>query len=752
MKANRYMAVALAAAAPLAASLQAAAQTPATEIPVEAIDTMPSLYDELDELVITAKKEVVKTDGAKLTYDLEQDDTSKGQSVLDALRKVPMVTVDGQDNIYIKGSQDFRIYVNGKEDPMLTANASKVLKAMPSESVSKIEVITEPGAKYDAEGTGGILNLITERKQTKNGYAGSVSLSYTAQNLAASAYGRMKYGKVTADASVNYANNNMMSQHSNSDTETIDLASDLFHRQTTHMDQRVTFDYVGATLNLSYEPTDRDLFTIGADMNDVDGKIRNIDLVTRMYSRDGGMTWATHQKMGGTMTNLGASGNASYRRLLSDAGQSLTLAYRFSYGRNPWNLDYENSVLEGDISLDPWQKNYKNTYQREHTATADWKLPLADGRHTVEAGAKGIFRRNSVINSMSAGETPDTMLPQPDDTGDTRQIQDVYAAYAAYSGTFGNVSLTGGLRYEHTYMGLDFLGGNHPDFRRNLDDVVPNAAVTYMFGPATNLRLAYQMRISRPTISQLDPSEFRLTQTNIRVGNPDLESERYNSLTLTYSNFGRTLGGSVSLAGYQSDNTIEEFTSFSDGVSCESYGNFGKNRKAELSGFLNWNITPRMSLQLNGSVNFTSIKSGHGDLKNHGWNGQYGANYSYTGPWAVKYSLFGGQSTGNVTLQGGNSGWHYYGLGISRAFLKDDALTVAVNTGNFLTKYTIFKSHIDTDTTRYRTTWRNRNWYVGISLSWNFGHLSDQVKKTGADLENDDTKSTGSKGGGGIGM
>lgn len=118
MKVNRYMAVALAAAAPLAASLQAAAQTPATEIPVEATDTMPSLYDELDELVITAKKEVVKTDGAKLTYDLEQDDTSKGQSVLDALRKVPMVTVDGQDNIYIKGSQDFRIYVNGKEDPI----------------------------------------------------------------------------------------------------------------------------------------------------------------------------------------------------------------------------------------------------------------------------------------------------------------------------------------------------------------------------------------------------------------------------------------------------------------------------------------------------------------------------------------------------------------------------------------------------------------------------------------------------------
>lgn len=753
MKAIHHIAVALVAAATLTAPLRVHAQSVETSssMPVNETDTISSLYDELDELVITARKEVVKSDGAKLTYDMEQDDSSRGQSLLDALRKVPMVSVDGQDNIYIKGSQDFKIYVNGKEDPMLTANASKVLKAMPADAVSKIEVITEPGAKYDAEGTGGILNLITERKQSKNGYTGSVSLSYSSQNIAGSVYGRMKYGKVTADASVNYANNNMMQQVSDSETETVDYASDEFHRQLTTLDQRNTFDYVGANLNISYEPSGKDLFSIGADMNFVDANIKHILSTTTMYSRDGALQWATAQNMGGNMKNLGANGNASYRRLLSDAGQSITLAYRFNYGKNPWDLDYENSVMHGDTYITPYQKNLNDTYQREHTATIDWRLPLKEEKHVIEAGAKGIFRRNTAITAMLGGDAQDDMRPESDDTGDTRQIQDVYAAYASYNGTFGNVTATAGLRYEHTYMGLDFVDGRHDSFRRNLDDAVPNAAVTYMFGPASNLRLAYQMRISRPTISQMNPDEFRMTQTAVRVGNAGLESEKYNSLTLTYSNFGRVFGGNISLGYHQSNNTIEEYTYFREGVAYSTYGNFGKNRRAELGGFLNWNITPVLTFQINGSVNFTSIRAGHDGMSNHGWNGRYGGNISYTGPWSVKYSLYGGHNTGSVQLQGHYGDWHYYGIGISRSFLRNDALTVAVNAGNFLTKYSSFHSSIETGTTRYASTWHNRQWSVGVSVSWNFGHLSEQVKKTEADLDNDDTKSTGGKGGG-IGM
>lgn len=155
-----------------------------------------------------------------------------------------------------------------------------------------------------------------------------------------------------------------------------------------------------------------------------------------------------------------------------------------------------------------------------------------------------------------------------------------------------------------------------------------------------------------------------------------------------------------------------------------------------------------MSLSVNGSVNYTSITSDKAGLSNSGWNGNYGASYNYRGPWKMKYTLYGGQSTGTVNLQGSWGGWYYYGLGVSRSSLKDDALTVAVNAGNFLTKYTVWKGHTSTASQYSRTTSRNRSWNLGITLSWNFGHLNDQVKKTDANLDNDDSKSTGGKGGG----
>jgi len=714
--------------------------------PQEQTDTISSLYDELDELVITAKKEVVTSDGAKLTYDLEQDDSSKGQSVLDALRKVPMVTVDGQDNIYIKGSQNFRIYVNGKEDPMLTANASKVLKAMPSESVSKIEVITEPGAKYDSEGTGGILNLVTERKQRKDGYTGSLSLSASSQNFGASLYGRMKYDKVTADASINYVNNDLQRQTSIAEQHTIDHNSDPMHEQIMKMNQSFSFNYIGANINFSWEPSEKDLFSFGADVNDIEANLRQLDTYNSMYSKTGNLQWLTSQKIRGSMKNLGASGNLSYRRLLDNAGQSFTAAYRFSYGRNPWDLHYTNNVEEGDTYIIPFQHNLNSTYQREHTVTADYMNPIAEGKHQIEAGVKGIFRHNSAITRQLAGQTVDMMQIVPDDNGHTNQIQNVYAAYASYSGKFDKFTVTAGLRYEHTYTGLNFIDGTHNNFKKNLDDVTPNAAVTYMFGPANNLRLAYQMRINRPSINQMNPTEFKLTQTLVQVGNPDLESEHHNTLSLTYSNFGRVIGGNVSISYFQSNNTIEDYVYVKNDVTYETYGNFGHNRRTELFGFLNWNISGQMTFSVNGAINYTVIRSGDGLLGNHGWNGNFGANFAYTGPWNIKYTLYGGESTGSIRLQGEYSGWYYYGIGISRSFLKDDALTLAVNASNFLTKYTIFKSNTYTGTHSVNNTNKSRNWDVGVTLSWNFGHLQDQVKKTDADLENNDRKSTGGKG------
>lgn len=128
---------------------------------------------ELDEISVTAQRPLVKVEIDKLTYSAKDDPEASTSNVLDLLRKVPLVTIDGEDNIQLKGSSNFKIYLNGKPSNMISNNPSQVLKSMPANSIKDVEVITDPGARYDAEGVGGIINIITD-KRVDEGYSGSL--------------------------------------------------------------------------------------------------------------------------------------------------------------------------------------------------------------------------------------------------------------------------------------------------------------------------------------------------------------------------------------------------------------------------------------------------------------------------------------------------------------------------------------------------------------------------------------------------
>ena len=115
---------------------------------------------ELEGVVVKAQRQLIKQEIDRIGYDVQADEESKTQTVMDMLRKVPMVTVDGEDNILIKGNSNYKIYKNGHLDPSLTKNAKEVLKSMPASMVKRIEVITDPGAREDAEGVDAILNIV----------------------------------------------------------------------------------------------------------------------------------------------------------------------------------------------------------------------------------------------------------------------------------------------------------------------------------------------------------------------------------------------------------------------------------------------------------------------------------------------------------------------------------------------------------------------------------------------------------------
>ena len=164
---------------------------------------LSSEAETLGELVVAARRKLVESDGAKLTYNVEEDPMAQSNTILELLRRVPMVTVDANDDIKVKGESNFKIYLNGKEDPMLSGDIKTVLKSIPASTIKKIEVITEPGAKYDAEGVGGILNIITDQKRTIEGYNASVNMYVNNRNYGGGAYARTKIRNVTASLNLN---------------------------------------------------------------------------------------------------------------------------------------------------------------------------------------------------------------------------------------------------------------------------------------------------------------------------------------------------------------------------------------------------------------------------------------------------------------------------------------------------------------------------------------------------------------------
>lgn len=218
----------------------------------------------LDDIVVTGTRKLIKSDGATLTYSVEEDPEAATNSTLEILRKVPGVTVDANDDIKVNGQSSFKIYLNGREDPMLKGDVKTILKSMPAATIKRIEVISEPGAKYEAEGTGGILNIVTITKQSLSGYLTNLNFYLSSNNSGGSAYARTKVGNVTGSAQVSYNNGRLFHRYNTYESTIENLESDINHLQTSSGRSRNSWDYLGGNLNLSWEPDTLNLFTLVA--------------------------------------------------------------------------------------------------------------------------------------------------------------------------------------------------------------------------------------------------------------------------------------------------------------------------------------------------------------------------------------------------------------------------------------------------------------------------------------------------------
>lgn len=736
----------------LGAVMAGRAQTPAT---AEA-DTLSMPGYELGELVIEGEIPVVQTDGATLTYNVDEDPASKSSTALDMMRRVPMVSVDADGNILLNGSGAFKLQLNGVENPMLKQNAGVIMAAMPASMISKIEVITEPGAKEDAEGVAGVINIITERTAKQDGAGGSVGISVSNRTVTPTLYAIMKKNKVTFSANLNY-DWSFAPQKSGDNTTMIYEGATPSERRTllSEMQQEVKHQYVGGNIDMSWEPNPANLFTVGANVFYIGARVPELSGKYSMLDASGKPTFAYAEPGDGSLKVATISANASYRHNFSDKKNYLVFSYLFNYGKtdlwlNRWFGESFNYFPTYDFT-----EQSSVSFNRGHTFQADYANDFGSEKHLLEVGAKAVLRHNGANSDyryyLDKGMAPDV----PDSFESIAQPQDIYAAYGSYTGKFGKFGVTGGLRYEHTRFGITNRVGNTGSFINRLNDVVPNLALTWNRNQMSSLRLAYQMRITRPSIEQVNPFPLTFSQFEVREGNRYLKSERNHIVSLKYSAFGRVTGGSIGVEFKANNNAISNYTFIRQTSSGEtvvvSFANIGKEYQASLTGFFTWSIIKNMRLNINGSLSHVNLKAPGYEYSNHGWDGYIGGDWQYTIAEVYRLSAYGSWSARDINLQGYNPAFYYYGISATRDFLADRSLTLGISAANFCSTKMKFKSHTHTPGVDITSVAFNRSfWKVALSLTWKFGTLNNQIKKTGVEILNDDISSASNKSQGGI--
>ena len=722
--------------------------------------------NELGQVEVVAQKPLVKADIDKIEYNVQDDPDSKSNSVLEMLRKVPLVTVDGEDNIKVNGSSSFKVYVNGNPNNMMSNNPTEVLKSMPANSIKHIEVITNPGPKYDAEGVGGILNIVTVGSGLE-GYTATFSGNVSNMGAGGGLFGTVKSGKLTVSARYNYNYNDRPRSYSGGNRRTVG-------------------DVTEGSSDLDYDGSSKGHGNFQSGSMEASYEIDTLRLVSMSFGLWGGGNNSTSinntlATAPGTSNELyryvsdgrsksswySIDGGVDYQRMFHVKDRMFTLSYKIN--TSPQTSDSYSTYNDMHAATD-WEDFLKRLYDlnndgsqntTEHTFQADYTTPIGK-IHTLEAGAKYILRDNSSEDDRyerQIGTTGDYVLDE-EHSSHYKHQNDILAAYMGYGLRVKKISGRLGVRYEHTKQEVKYLLGRGDDFNKNFDDVVPSASIGYKLTDMSNLRFGYNMRIYRPGIWYLNPYLNDSNPTNISQGNSHLDSEKSHSFNLSYSNFTQKFNINLSARYSFTNNSIEQVTEQVKDTEIEglqnptgkevlysTYQNIGKSRNASLSGYVNWNATSNTRIYANLYGNYTYMEGANG-LKNDGWNlfAYGGAQQSLPHDWRISLNIYG--QTPWIMLQGKGSSFFDYGLSVNKSFL-NKRLTLSAFASNFFKKYTSPTSSIEGVGFTQDSWNRYTRQRFGVSVSYRIGELKASVKKAARTISNDDVKGGGGEGGGG---
>ena len=703
----------------------------------------------LNEVTVMGQRDLIEEKVDRTIYNAENDRTLVGGDATDVMRRVPMLSVDLDGNVSMRGSSNILVLINGKQSAIVANNVAEALKQIPAEEIKSIEVITSPSAKYDAEGTGGVINIVTKKNNLKGATLNiNSSAGMRGSNLGVNA--SVKQGKMGWTlGGFGRAGYNILGSFNNQQFLTNAQGNSVNIRQSAETRNQMLFGRYN--LGWDYEIDKYNFITTSVSYG-----LRN------MTNRQDGLlseTFVEEQLLNSVLRDVETKNlsnnvdlNFNYTRTFDKPQKEFSISSLYS--KNNLTNDFINSVYNGTFEdIASRIKNNNLGINQEFTVQLDYVTPMGSkNNQLVEYGAKNILRRASSDFSYftAQGATGEYVLI--DDAAFSNEFtydQNVTAGYMSYTTNFlKKYALKGGLRYEYTAITADFRNAETETVVPSYGLFVPSLNLSRKLKKGNMIKASYNRRVQRPFINFLNPNINAANPLQITQGNPLLEPEQTDNYEVSYNTF--TKGITLNFTGYfrNTSGSIQPVRTVLDNdVIYTTYENIGREKAYGFSLFSNLNLSGKFSL--NGSIDgyYAQLDNGLADplyaASNSGFviSGRLFANYSLPNNWQLQ--AFGFARGRQVQLQGTGGGFGMYSLNINRQ-INDGKGSIGFGAENFLTREFRINNELRTPTIMQQSTMGMRNMNFKINFNYRIGKMSmEPSRRKRRGVTNDDIKEGG---------
>lgn len=660
----------------------------------------------LQAVTVRGQKPLIEQRADGLTFNVESLPIPAGSDASDVLRKVPLLSVDANGGLSMRGSSRIRVFIDGKPSDVYAPSVADALKTIPGESIVRVEVITHPSARYDTEGTDGVVNIIT-RKLRDNATNGSISGAAGNRSEMLMGNVQSKYNQWIVKLDGFYQtywnrNGSLLNREANS----------VRFVQRNETRQTGTFAFGG--INALYSLDSLKTINVGYRLRHTPNRTR---LASDNFSAENGRLRPTfHRDIDTPFRSLGHIFTTGYTQTSRDKRTEFSLLGIYFFA----NLNNRYDLSQTDNDLTPYRENSDSrTLNRELILQADYSRPLAQ-KGKWETGGK-LTRKNLDSDSQFGIYAFDKQQYRNDPVrSNTFAYQSVvYALYTNFSFQINQWQFVTGLRYELTDLRATF---KQASLRIPLFvNMAPNLLINRVLTKKSNVKLSYTVNLVRPFYAYLNPTINNTDSLNVQFGNPYLRPELTRRYGLTYSRNGVRLFTDVTLFYNHNQNSIEAIrTARPDGVFESTWQNVGRNRRLGTSVMLTWKPTPKINLNSTFTMQYVHLESPAMQLSNSGLTRQWVLNYNHKLPKGYSVDFYGFFDGKNIRLQGYRTGWKYYSLTVSKKSA-NERLNLSLRMDTPLTRHTFINEETIAPTFRQLYTYRYQNQNIRMTVSYKLG-------------------------------